>query len=129
MIAGDPDHGMHFVLTGGEVSDVKAGKRLLREYSFPKTVDHLAMDKGYSCYEILELCQKKNLTAVVPPKKNMKKPWEYNRNIYAYRNEIERLFHRIKNCRRVSTRYDKLDFMYGSFISLCLVALLLKVLC
>lgn len=129
MIAGDPDHGMHFVLTGGEVSDVKIGKKLLREYSFPKTVDHLAMDKGYSCYEILELCKNKGITPVVPPKKNMKKPWEYNKNIYAYRNEIERLFHRIKNCRRVATRYDKLDFMYASFISLCLVALLLKVLC
>ena len=129
MIAGDPDHGMHFILTGGEVSDVKIGKKLLREYSFSKTVDHLAMDKGYSCYEILELCKSKGLTPVVPPKKNMKKPWEYNRNIYAYRNEIERLFHRIKNCRRVATRYDKLDFIYASFISLCLVALLLKVLC
>lgn len=129
MIAGDPDHGMHFVLSGGEVSDMKVGKKIIKEYVFPKTVDHLAMDKGYSCYEILELCHEKGITPVVPPKKNMKKPWQYNRNVYVYRNEIERLFHRIKNFRRISTRYDKLDLIYSSFISLCLVALLLKVLC
>lgn len=102
---------------------------MIKEYSFPKTVDHLAMDKGYSCYEILDLCREKGITPVVPPKENMKKPWQYNRNVYAYRNEIERLFHRIKNFRRISTRYDKLDLIYSSFISLCLIALLLKFLC
>lgn len=129
MIAGDPDHGMHFVLTGGQVSDMKIGKQLIENYSFPKTVDHLAMDKGYSSYEIVELCERKGINPVVPPKGNMKKPWQYNRNIYTYRNEIERLFHRMKNCRRIATRYDKLDIMYSSFILLCLVTLLLGVLC
>lgn len=129
MVAGDPDHGMYFVLTGGEVSDVKIRKKIIKEYSFPETVDHLAMDKGYSCYEILPLCEKKNITPVVPPKENMRKPWQYNRHVYAYHNEIERLFHRMKNFRRIATRYDKLDLVYSSFISLCLVALLLKVLC
>ncbi|QQR54945.1 transposase [Candidatus Peregrinibacteria bacterium] len=73
--------------------------------------------------------QRKRHNSSRSSKGKMKFPWEYNKNIYAYRNEIERLFHRMKNHRRISTRYDKLDLMYASFISLCLVALLLKVLC
>ena len=129
MVAGDPDHGMHFVLTGGAVNDIKIGKQIIENYSFPKTVDHLVMDKGYSCYEIVKLCKEKALIPVVPPKANFEKPWMYNRNVYVYRNEIERLFHRMKNFRRISTRYDKLDLIYASFIFLGLVTLLLKVLC
>jgi transposase len=71
----------------------------------------------------------KKLNAVMPPKSNFKNPWSYNKNIYIYRNEIERLFHRLKNYRRIATRYDKLDTSYSGFILLGLIALLLKILC
>jgi transposase len=74
------------------------------------------MDKGYSFYKTFEVCEDKNLIAVVPPKKNFKYQWLYDKNIYLYRNEIERFFNRIKNFRRVATRYDKLDVMFSSFI-------------
>lgn len=129
MIAGDPDHGMHFTLTGGHVNDMKEGKRLIEGYPFPESVDYLVMDKGYSSYDMVDLCRKKGLEPVVPPKSNMKQPWEYNRNLYAYRNEVERHFHRLKNFRRIATRYDKLDLVYTSFIHLGIVCLLLKFLC
>lgn len=129
MIAGDPDHGMHFSLSPGNTSDFTAGKMLIENYEFPSSVSHLAMDKGYSCYEIFPLCAKKKIEAVVPPKSNFKEPWLYNKNIYLYRNEIERFFNRLKNFRRIATRYDKLDTSYSSFVLLGMIALLLKVLC
>lgn len=129
MIAGGPDHGMGFSLSAGNVSDYKAGRRLIEEYDFPKSVTDLVMDKGYSFYETREVCMAKNLNAVMPPKSNFKDPWLYNKNIYVYRNEIERLFHRLKNYRRIATRYDKLDTSYSGFILLGLIALLLKILC
>jgi transposase len=129
MIAGDPDHGMHFSLSPGNTSDFTAGKKLIEDCSFHNSVTHLAMDKGYSSYEILQLCAKKNIEAVVPPRSNFKHPWEYNKIIYLYRNEIERLFNRLKNFRRVATRYDKLDSSYSGFVFLGMIVLLLKVLC
>ena len=129
MVAGDPDHGMCFTLTPWNTNDFKEWKRIIKAYNFPDSVTHLAMDKWYSFYETLELCKNKEIEAVVPPKSSFKNKWEYNRNIYAYRNEVERLFHRIKNFRRVATRYDKLDFTYASFVSLSLIALILKVIC
>lgn len=129
MIAGDPDHGMKFSLTGGQVSDFSAGMELLTTYDLPKSVTHLVMDKGYSSYRMIEFCKQKGIEAVIPPKINFRSPWQYNKIIYTYRNEIERHFSRIKNFRRIATRYDKLDVMFGSFITLGLIYLLLKVIC
>ncbi len=129
MIAGDPDHGMGFSLSPGNTSDYTIGKKLIRNYAFPSSVSHLAMDKGYSSYEILSLCRDRKIEPVVPPKSNFRYQWPYNKNIYVYRNEIERHFNRLKNYRRIATRYDKLDFMYGSFLMLGMIALILKVIC
>ena len=60
---------------------------------------------------------------VVPPKKNRKNPWDYDRGLYKRRNEIERLFHLIQGFRRVFVRFEKLDGMYAGFIQLALVFL------
>ncbi len=45
---------------------------------------------------------------------------------YKQRNEIERLFRRLKGCRRIFTRYDKLDVVFACFIMLELIAEALK---
>ena len=57
----------------------------------------------------------------VPPRSNRRHPWDYNRPIYKRRNEVERLFRRLKGYRRVFTRYDKLDVMFLAFITLALI--------
>ena len=56
---------------------------------------------------------------VVPPKSNRKEPWEYNKELYKRRNVVERLFRRIKEFRRVFTRYDKLDTIFLNFVYFC----------
>lgn len=48
-------------------------------------------------------------------------PWEYDRTLYRRRNEIERLFRRIKGYRRVFCRFDKLDVIFAGFIVLALI--------
>ena len=105
------------------------GMEIVKNYSFSPSITHLAMDKGYSSYAMVDLCKERMIEPVVPPKKNHKYPWLYNRNVYAYRNEIERFFHRIKNFRRVATRYDKLDFSYTGFVTLGIICLMVKNLC
>ena len=59
-------------------------------------------------------------TPVVPPRTTRRKPWSFDRQLYARRNEVERLFGRLKRYRRVGTRYDKLDVMFAGFIYLAL---------
>jgi transposase len=64
------------------------------------------------------------VSPVVPPKKNRKKPWDYNKALYKQRNEVERMFRRLKGFRRIGTRYDKLDLMFSLYIylALCVIA-------
>ncbi len=58
---------------------------------------------------------------MVAPKENRKEPWDYDKEIYSRRNEVERLFERLKRFRRIFTRYDKLDVIFASFVYLALI--------
>ena len=48
-------------------------------------------------------------------------PWEYDRELYKRRNEIERLFRRLKGYRRIFSRFDKLDVIFLGFIHFALI--------
>ena len=56
-------------------------------------------------------------------------PWEYDRQMYKRRNEVERLFRRLKGFRRIFSRFEKLDAMFLGFLSFVLVADGLRSLC
>jgi transposase len=58
---------------------------------------------------------------VVPPKHNRLDPWEYDRLLYRRRNEVERLFRRLKGYRRIFTRFEKLDVMFRAFLHFVLI--------
>jgi transposase len=63
---------------------------------------------------------------VVPPLKTRVNPWEYDRAMYKRRNEIERLFRRLKGFRRIFSRFEKLDVMFLGFILFALIADVLR---
>ena len=69
-----------------------------------------------------ELALELGFEPVVPPLRNRIEPWEYNREMYKRRNEVERLFRRLKGFRRIFSRFEKLDVMFLGFISFALVA-------
>lgn len=56
-----------------------------------------------------------------PPKSNRKNPWDYDKQLYKQRNQVERLFRRLKRFRRIFTRYDKLDVIFLAFVYFALV--------
>ena len=62
---------------------------------------------------------------VVPQKSNRKNPWDYDKRLYKHRNQVERLFRRIKHFRRMITCYDKLDTVFGATIYFSLIVDLL----
>lgn len=79
------------------------------------------MDRAYEDDETRVLAVKQGLIPVVPPKRNRKVPWNYDAQLYKRRNEVERFFLRIKRFRKVFTRYDKLDIIYFSIVTLALI--------
>ena len=82
---------------------------------------YLVMDRAYEGDETRQLALDLGFTPVVPPKENRINPWEYDRLMYCRRNEIERLFRRLKGFRRIFSRFDKLDVMFMSFIHFALI--------
>ena len=79
------------------------------------------MDRAYEGNETRQLALDLGFIPVVPPTRTRLDPWEYDRAMYRRRNEVERLFRRIKAYRRVFTRYDKLDVVYATFVSMALI--------
>ena len=84
------------------------------------------MDKAYEGDDVRLLARSHGFNPVVPPKSNRKKPWEYDKELYKRRNEVERFFRRLKAFRRVFTRYDKLDVMYASFVNFAIICEFLR---
>jgi len=79
------------------------------------------MDRAYEGNETRQLALNLGYTPVVPPKSNRIDPWEYDRAMYRRRNEVERLFRRIKGFRRVFSRFEKLDVVFIAFIHFALI--------
>ena len=65
--------------------------------------------------------------ANIPPKRNRTNPICFSPYLYRDRNLVERLFNKIKQCRRVATRYDKLAANYLAFVKLACIRLWLRV--
>ena len=82
----------------------------------------LLMDSAYQDDATRSLALSLGLQPVVPPNPGRRQPWDHDKQLYRKRNQIERLFRRIKVWRRIFTRYDKLDVMFAGFITVALIA-------
>jgi transposase len=87
----------------------------------------LIMDRAYEGDETRQLVLDLGMTPVVPPKSNRVHPWVYDRALYKKRNEIERLFRRLKGFRRIFSRFEKLDVLFLGFLSFALIVEALRV--
>ena len=69
---------------------------------------HLLMDRADKGNETRQLALDLGFIPVVPPLSTKIEPWEYDREMYKRRNEVERLFRRLKGFRRIFSRFEKL---------------------
>lgn len=99
---------VRFILTGGQAADCKQGISLLDGVD----ATHVIADKGYDSDEILAFVRDQGAVAVIPPTSNRKIQREYSRELYRERNLIERAFNRLKQWRRIATRYDRKSLYY-----------------
>ena len=85
------------------------------------------MDSAYEGNQTLQLARQLGYLPVVPPNPKRLKPWQYDRLAYRRRNEIERLFRRLKAYRRIFCRFDKLDVLFTGFIVFALIIEALRI--
>ncbi len=76
----------------------------------------LLLDRAYEGNETRQLVLDLGMVPVVPPKSNRLHPWAYDRALYKKRNEMERLFRRLKGFRRIFSRFEKLDVVFLAFL-------------
>jgi transposase len=108
-------------LSPGQAGDAPIGRELLEAGGPVSSACHLIMDRAYEGDETLRLAKQLGYIPVVPPNPNRRTLWEYDRIVYRRRNEIERLFRRLKSYRRVFSRFDKLDALFAGFVVFALI--------
>ena len=86
-------------------------------------IEALLADRGYDADAIRDALTRADVEAVIPAKRNRRTPIPHDREKYRWRNLIERLLNKLKNWRRVATRYDKTAESYLGFVTLASVKL------
>jgi transposase len=104
---------VHLALTPGEAHDNRLCSVLLSAL-LPRRI--LLADRGYDVDWMRKLARQQGAWATIPPKRNRKGPICFSLYLYRARNLIERFFNKIKQCRRIATRNDKLAANYLAFI-------------
>ena len=107
------------LLTGGQAHDYPVAERLIRRVNPPK---HMLGDMAYDGNELREKLDQSGTKPVIPNRSNRKQPFSFSKRRYKLRWRIENAFNRLKDFRRIATRYDKLARNY--LASVCLIAAL-----
>lgn len=126
---------MHFVLTSGERHETVAFPKLIRggkvkrqRQGQPKHRSrYLVGDKAYSSVDLRQQLRRQGTTPVIPKRSNEKRRGRFNRGLYRERNLVERLINRLKQYRRIATRYEKYAINYLAMLMIGAIRLWLYI--
>jgi len=121
LVAANARTAIDFALSPGHASDARCGRELLGSIGPLPAPMHLILDRAYEDNETRQLALDFGWIAVVPPKSNRLEPWLYDKAMDKKRNEVERLFRRLKGFRRIFSRFEKLDLMFLAFLHFALI--------
>ena len=107
------------LLTPGNASDVRTASEVLAEA--PGRIHRLSADKGYDADWLRADLRAQGITPIIPGKRGRKRRIRHDKRRYRERWRIEATFNRLKDFRRIATRYDKLARNYASAVALAAV--------
>lgn len=106
-------------LTAGQVSDYKGAEVLLDHLPQAKA---LLADRGYDATWLRYALKAKGISPCIPPKKNRKDIVAYDKTLYKKRHKVYNMFAKLKDWRRIATRYDRRADIFKAAITLaCIV--------
>ena len=111
---------MAFTLGPGNGADISAAPALLDKVPAPA---RLLADKGYDAGSLRRRLAETKTEAVIPSTRSRKTPIPYDVEAHIGRNRIERAFCRLKDWRRIATRYDKLAINFASAVAIAAIIL------
>ena len=113
---------MRLVLTAGQEADVSQGERLIEGVPIRVVIG----DKGYDSKRLVRAIRARGAEAVIPSLSNRKEQRAYDRERYKDRNLAERFWGKLKQYRRVATRYEKTARNFLAFVHVASIMVLLK---
>lgn len=114
---------LHVDLTAGNVHDAAYAMTVLEAVEIRGSI--VMADKAYGSRKLREYIVNRGATYCIPPKSNTVKPWDFDPHQYRERHLIECFFNRLKENRRIATRYDKLASSFLAFVHLACARILL----
>jgi transposase len=110
------------ILTAGQAADVSHAEALIE--GIP--IEVVIADKGYDSKAFVGAIEARGAEAVIPSLKNRASPRDYDRERYKDRNLGERFWSKLKQYRRVATRYEKTARNFLAFVHVASIMILLK---
>lgn len=102
---------LRLILTAGQANDITQAPALLQGFA----PTHVLADKGYDSRALVQQIEAMGAMAVIPPR-SCQQPRPFDAKVYRARNAIERCFGRLKQYRRIATRYDRKDEHFRAFL-------------
>jgi transposase len=112
------------VISPGQAHDVTAYPALMA--AVDQAFDQMLADKGYDSDAVRNDIEERGGQALIPTRATRKIQELVKKATYGLRNRIERFFNKIKNSRRVATRYDKLVESFAAFVLLATIRLWIR---
>ena len=112
---------LRIILSVGQRADITQAEALLADYE----TDAVVADRGYEADSLINSLQEAQTEVVIPAKKNRLEDRPIDENLYKDRNKVERYFNKLKQYRRVATRYEKTATSFAAFIYLASAMILL----
>jgi transposase len=113
---------VRLVLGPGQQNDMAPARDLIDRLP----AQYVLADRAYDADNLFDKILDQGGEVVIPPRRHRRFQHAHDKAIYKERNRIERFFSRIKHCRRIATRYDKLAQTFMGFVILASIMLWLK---
>jgi transposase len=113
---------VRLLLTAGQASEHTQAEALIEDFK----ADFVLADKGYDSDAFVATIKASGADPVIPPRSNRITPRNYDKDIDKERNLVERLFQKLKQYRRVATRYERLARNYMTMLNLACTLIWLK---
>jgi transposase len=117
----DERTGVAIVITAGACHDAPLFETVFEQLPDEHELDHGVMDKGYDSDKIRNKLREEDMEPVIPPRTNRNEQYAYDKDIYKLRNKVERFMNRLKQFRRIATRYEKLTITFLGLMHLVAV--------
>ena len=99
---------VRLLLTPGQQAEIKQAEALIEGFS----PGYVIADKGYDAEAFLASIKATEAIALIPPRRHRTVARDYDEYLYGERNQVERLFQKLKHYRRIATRYERLAVTY-----------------